>query len=726
MSDELPPLLVDPPWERDARAHREATAAAKREAVLVPGLEPPAEQSLAWEPGEREKWLMSVPARPNLTGELRHVHEAEGWPGVAREFGDGKITHASSVASLFGLAPVEIVRPLLRDWHPVLSGRSDFSILRVLPARFGMDARRAVFPSAKENHCGWALMPFLDAEVALLMADWLRLKSANGKARDWFARHGIAAAPFLVPNALGERRVPRDRARAALSLIADAHGLPATVEAARRHGDTAAEAIEHALAGETPKAPVTSPVRPPKTPWLDRGALPEVRLRDGRVLPPEAVENLIGALVLSPGLRWNGPLTMYRGLDEVLDRCDRASLAAFGGAVFDRWIAERAPSRSGWVLDQLCRTADDETVRRLGALLQGRWPAPGTDKHAVQVLRVIGTDAALVQLSRIAQRAKAPGRRRTAEDCLAMAAEARGLTAAELADRLVPDLGLDAAGTLVLDYGPRRFTVGFDEALKPYVADEAGRRRKTLPKPGAADDAELAPAAYERFTTLKKEVRGVAADQIRRLERSMVTGRRWSADEFQRYFVEHPLLWHIARRLLWTSDDTAFRLAEDRTFADVDDAPVSLRAADRIGLPHPVDLGAAVPAWSAVFADYEIAQPFAQLGRHVDALTGPERQTGRLERFEGATVPVGALLALLGRDWERGPVGDGGVQHSIVHRFRDVPCDLVVELVPGIAVAAVDTRPEQTLREVRFTRPPADVLDPIVASEVLADLSGLA
>ena len=50
-----------------------------------------------------------------------------------------------------------------------------------------------------------------------------------------------------------------------------------------------------------------------------------------------------------------------------------------------------------------------------------------------------------------------------------------GLTAEQLADRLVPDFGLDADGSMVLDYGPRRFVVGFDEQLKPYVADEAGK-----------------------------------------------------------------------------------------------------------------------------------------------------------------------------------------------------------------------------------------------------------
>ena len=94
-------------------------------------------------------------------------------------------------------------------------------------------------------------------------------------------------------------------------------------------------------------------------------------------------------------------------------------------------------------------------------------------------------------------------------------------TADQLADRLVPDFGLDDDGSLILNFGDRRFRVGFDEQLKPTIADEDGARRKVLPKPGSKDDPTLAPAAYALFTGLKKDVKSVAADQIRRFEQAI-------------------------------------------------------------------------------------------------------------------------------------------------------------------------------------------------------------
>jgi len=249
--------------------------------------------------------------------------------------------------------------------------------------------------------------------------------------------------------------------------------------------------------------------------------------------------------------------------------------------------------------------------------------------------------------------------RRNAETALRLIASAAGRDT--VADRLVPGFGLETDGGLVLDYGPRRFTVAFDEQLKPYVTDEDGKRRKDLPKPGAKDDPELAPAARQRFAALRKDVRTVASDQLRRLESAMVSGRRWTPAEFGDFFTGHPLMWHIARRLVWVSEDdagrTAFRIAEDRTLADAEDDTFALPENARVGIAHPVLLGDAVKAWSELFADYEITQPFPQLGRPVHALTDRERAGGRLARFEGATVPIGAVLGLTRYGWER--CGDG-------------------------------------------------------------------
>jgi Domain of unknown function (DUF4132) len=292
-----------------------------------------------------------------------------------------------------------------------------------------------------------------------------------------------------------------------------------------------------------------------------------------------------------------------------------------------------------------------------------------------------------------------------------------------------------------LDYGPRRFTVGFDEQLKPVVADEDGSRRKVLPKPAAKDDPALAPAAYAAFSGLKKDVRTISADQIRRFEQAMVRGRRWSAAEQRALFVEHPLLWHLTRRLVWATFDEAgapsgsFRVAEDRTLADADDTEITLADDTRVGVAHPLHLEERVGAWSELFADYEILQPFPQLGRDTWALTAEEKQSTVLHRLDDATtIATGRVLGLAHRGWERGEVMDAGVSHVMCKPAGTYV--IVLDLDPGIIAGMATEWNEQQVTGVWLSNGPSawdshkgdrpfSELDDVTASELLRDLEHL-
>ena len=510
----------------------------------------------------------------------------------------------------------------------------------------------------------------------------------------------------------------------ALRHLASEHGADAIVAAARVSGDEAARAIERFLAAGTGEP---FPDRIPAIGrWAGSEMLPQVRLRDRALaLPREATVHLLTMLALSK------PGAMYPGIAAVREACDPASLAEFSWALFRGWQAAGMPARDGWALTQLGWLGDDETVRRLAPVIRV-WPGEGRNAKAVQgldVLGEIGTDVALMHLNAIAQKIRFPALKARARERIDDVAARLGLTPEQLADRLVPDFGLDPAGTLVLDYGSRRFVAGFDETLRPYVTDERGKQLKTLPRPGAKDDPERAEAAYRTFAGLRKDVRTVADDLVRRLQSAMVARRRWTRTEFQELFVGHPLTWHVTRRLVWVAEDgdrtTAFRVAEDRSLAGITDAALDLPEQAAIHLAHPVDLGPDLPAWSELFADYEILQPFRQLGRTVHALTEDERSSGRLERFEGRTMPIRGVLRLIRRGWEREESQDGDVTHSISRELA-AGCRLAVGLDPGILAGAGIDDPDQKIPYARIGDRPGgagDLLDPAIVSEALADLT---
>ncbi|WP_433472451.1 DUF4132 domain-containing protein [Spirillospora sp. CA-142024] len=731
--DAIPLALREPPWlTRPKKTSRKKPAQQDDGLPVVTGLEPPAGTTLAWAPDERERWRRAA----STSRRSYDAWSIQEWREAAETFHSSPMRTGDQMAFLVE-GPDEVVLPLLTDWRPDLGWLSDYDV-ETLVARHGEHALDIAYSAAKRfpKDKGGVLLPYLHADAARLTADWLvRLRSAEEHARAWLRRHAVTAVPYLVPDALGRRRAPRAGAQAALRFLAEAHGAPEIVQAARPYADAVAEAVEAILAGAapTPASPPSAPAKKRAKPrslpdWADPAALPQVRLRGrDRALPAAATRHLLEMLTLgAPG----EPDPEMRGIRQA---CDPESLAEFAWALFTRWQMVGEPGEQAWVLTALGPVGDDTTVRRLAPRIRA-WPAEHGHAKAVKgldVLAAIGTEVALTHLHAISQRVRHTGLRTRAREKIDEIAGRLGLSPDELGDRLVPDLGLDAAGTLVLDYGPRRFTVGFDERLTPFVRDEDGTVRKALPRPGDDDDPELAPIAYKRFTDLKKDVRTAASAQLARLEAAMVAQRRWTSAQFRELFLGHPLVRHTARRLVWLCQDDRetipFRVAEDLTLTDAADDPFELPDAARVTIAHPARLDQAeVTAWSELFADYEIVQPFPQLGRPVHTLDQGERATGRLERFEGVKVPSGAVLGLERRGWVRGPADEDDV-HGRMLRSLPGRRQVVVELDPGLYTRDATAASEQLVTRVALESGAGSDgdIDAVQLSETLADLDRL-
>ncbi|PWK82796.1 putative DNA-binding WGR domain protein [Lentzea atacamensis] len=707
----LPRVLAQAPWSHPRPQPKP---------VVLKDVPVPAAH-VTWLPGEREEWLASG---SDWTTSLTY------WEHAAEEVRTGR--HGDR--RLFENGPEELARPLLAGWVPG-DGWGGESWGRRIAARFELDALPPMLRLAASNPhvSGVLLLPYASAEVAELMANWLvRLKTARTFAVAWLARHGEAAARLLLPSALGAASPQRRYAELALRHLHLEAGVD--VIAVATSLSTAAGAAIRTLIEVDPVD-----VLPAKLPaigeWADTRLLPQVLLADRTsALSAEAATNLLMTAALSK------PDAVYAGLPIAVEACDRESLAEFAWEVFRRWQAEEAPPKDGWALTALGWFGNDETVRRLAPLIRA-WPGENAHAKAVtglDVLAQIGSETALAHLNGIAEKVKFKALKARAQEKVADIAATLGLSRDQLSDRLIPTLGLDDAASLVIDYGPRQFTVGFDEQLKPFVLDPDGKRRKDLPKPAAKDDQDKAPLEHQRFAALKKDVRTIAADQIQRLERAMIAQRTWTADEFHAVLAAHPLLWHLVRRLVWITDDgLSFRLAEDRTLANAADDEITLPANTTIRLAHPVDLADTLATWGEVFADYEILQPFPQLGRPAHAFAPGEPRIPQLHKYLDLPVPVGRILGLTKRGWVRGTPQDAGVEEWIT---RPLPSGgaLVATLDPGIAVGAIDVFPEVKFTSLWFSEtgeghwtaprdggPDSFDADPVTASELLAELESL-
>jgi predicted DNA-binding WGR domain protein len=444
-----------------------------------------------------------------------------------------------------------------------------------------------------------------------------------------------------------------------------------------------------------------------------------------------------------------------------------AELDTFAWKLFERWMGEGAPSKENWAMVAIGLLGSDISALKLAPLIK-IWPGESQHNRAVlglSCLRSIGSDTALMQINSIAQKVKFKGIKQRAQECMESIAKERNMSRAELEDRIVPDCDLDERGTRIFDFGARqfRFVLGVD--LKPMVKDNDNKVKSDLPKPNAKDDKEKAESAIAEWKLFKKQVSEVIKLQPARLEQAMITGRRWCVDEFEMLLVRHPLITHLAQRIIWSGYDATgkslaeplgkriatFRVTEDRTYADPQDETFQLTGIDRIGIIHPLNLSAELRAtWGELMSDYEIIPPFLQLGRPLYSLNPGEETALEIIRFKDLEIPIVALVRTLENlGWEKGILHDHGDYSlhfkyfpaaditAVVGDYEAVFVDLgtyVGEVdridgccfLPGLQNHLDDYPIGSYRRELKDRCMPLGKVDSIVISEVLKDLTTVA
>ncbi len=504
-----------------------------------------------------------------------------------------------------------------------------------------------------------------------------RRRAWRKRAKGWLRDHAEAAVIGLIPVAFGRESRARRASLKALRYLA--HERPEIVrDASRRYGDAAGRAVSDVVFGD-PLMRIDARGQPPS--WLRVETLPAVSTRDGRPLPRAAVRTLIDIL------RARGNDVPYAGIAMLRDELDARSLAELAWALFMTWILHGRRRIHEWMAQSLAAFPDEDTVARLAPYAR-EWAHadPRACIALVDVFAAIGTEAAMLELVAIADAARAPILIDAVTEALGPRSEP------------VAYLGLDERGEATLDLGARTVRVVLDEALVPHVITDAGRLLAQVPRASKDDDPRLATLAARRFNRLRREAKIVATTGLRRLEQAMVQSRRFTLTELETRYVHHPLLRHAARRLVWESfastDAFTFRVVEDGSYGSDQDMPVTLDADAEIGLVHPLNLDeAALSRWGTLFAEYEILQPFEQLGRITFA--GDIAEAAEiLKATNGAMVEARTLLGTLdAHGWAR-PAG-----RRTLSAWRDVRSGVRALLTyrPGISLDKMREAPPQKL-----------------------------
>ncbi len=193
-------------------------------------------------------------------------------------------------------------------------------------------------------------------------------------------------------------------------------------------------------------------------------------------------------------------------------------------------------------------------------------------------------------------------------------AKRRRMTADEVRDSMLSDLGLDAEGCKSYDLGNMTVNVRMLSDFTFTVELPDGKTSKSIPKKGA--DEKKYEEANKDFSEIKKNVKKIWKNRSDVILSDFITGKEREASYWIKTYSGNPVLRHIACLIVWEQNGAYFTKTKDGT-VDADGAPYEL-GEGTVRVAHPMEMSAEeVTAWQKYFTDRVLKQPFAQIWERV-------------------------------------------------------------------------------------------------------------
>jgi hypothetical protein len=526
---------------------------------------------------------------------------------------------------------------------------------------------------------------------------------------------------------------PTKQVRMAIAAVLSKHGVEVAPEPEKEvEGIDDFPAFEKRIA-EKPKS-----IKLPKATWLSPEKLPALFTKDGAELSELARTFLFQRQAREKGV-------VNEEVTPMLAHLDRAKNAPFAHALLDQWFASDMKATTRWVLDVAGITGDDTIIQRLIEPIE-HWCLGNNGSRAEwasHAIALLGTEKALGTLDGLIHRYRSRRKYVGAAASLAIfrTAEMMGISADELAERIVPDFGFDVDGEK--DFAARN---GNATAVLCHDFKVAWRDADKL---AANSPEKLTEESEEELKETRKFLREAVSRQTLRLQDSMIGGKRWSLDVWRGRFEVHPLFRIFAMRLVWGVYDTdgklmrTFRLYPNGLTADaaggLEEFP---EAAANIGIVHRMELDdKSAKEWAAHLKRFKVKPLFKQLDRPVHPLDPEHGNRKEIRLTKDVKTTAGTLRKeLLGRGWSLSAAGDGGRLSGMWRRF---PGSAIEAYLPVDDLCAFSGKDDELILEpayfangnpakTNYVDFPSEAVaitfgnvPPVIYSETIADLQGI-
>ena len=336
--------------------------------------------------------------------------------------------------------------------------------------------------------------------------------------------------------------------------------------------------------------------------------LPEVLCKNGSAAGGTVMAYLLTAHEMLEVRPWEEPEVVAAcppGLcgneKAITELLDEESLQKALAAMAENYLGQKGRSRKMFLAYPICRYADEALMEELTHRAP-KWASATSGNNA----------PSLWTFRRAAQYSDTRAAMLLAEKYhdLEEYAALRGMTADTIRDQYLSEIGLDAQGGKRYDLGNQTVTVRLQQDLGFLVELPDGKTAKSLPKKGA--DEEKYASANADFAQMKKDAKKIVKSRCNALFGDFLSAHARSAEDWQRSYLQNPLLRSVAKLVVWSQGKSTFTLADSGAIRS--DGSAYKMGAEKIRVAHPMEMAAEdVTAWQSYFRTNNIKQPFEQV-----------------------------------------------------------------------------------------------------------------
>ena len=429
---------------------------------------------------------------------------------------------------------------------------------------------------------------------------------------------------------------------------------------------------------------------------------------------------------------------------EILQLIDTSKSNDFAFALLKVFLENGAEAKHKWCLTLSSLLGDDKIVEALKKNATG-WidnARPKMAEYVVNALLLNASAKALRILEYFSRKYKTKNIGKTAALGFKSVAEYLGISENELSDSLIPDFNFEGLFK-IFEVKGEQYRAFIDNDFKLAFLNEDNTALKTLPK----GTPEILKA---EFKEVSKEIKEVVKAQTPRLESSLVSQRFWTSEDFQELFLQNPIMFVFAVRLIWGIFDeknelqNTFAVQEDQTIIDPAGDEISLEENSKIGIVHPLSLTDEIlNHWKNFLLDVALTPIFPQLERKIFELKIADKNLKISKNYYGIKVNAFTFIGTLDKKgWSRGSVVDAGVIDSYYKKFPEAGITAIIEQIGALSVSYFENPAElgdlifikkdvKKFSNQLYNEPnnendprliPFSELPPIIYSEVISDL----